>query len=141
MSESPFDLVHLDVWGPFSVESVEGHKYFLTIVDDCTRVTWIYMMKCKSDVSRLFPDFVKHISTQYHSVIKAIRSDNASELAFTQFLKDKGIFHYFSCAYTPEQNSVVERKHQHILNVARSLMFQSNVPMIYWSDCIQMLFS
>ncbi|CAN6842208.1 unnamed protein product, partial [Brassica oleracea] len=63
VSVSPFDLIHLDVWGPFSIESVEGYRYFLTIVDDCTRVTWIYMMRNKNDVLTVFPEFIQHVST------------------------------------------------------------------------------
>ena len=66
MSTKPFDLVHMDIWGPFSVESVEGYKYFLTIVDDLTGVTWIYMLKYKSDVSVILPSFVKLVRTQYN---------------------------------------------------------------------------
>lgn len=93
-------------------------------------------MRNKSDVSTIFPVFLKHVTTQYASSVKAIRSDNAPELAFTKLLQAHGIFHQFSCAYTPQQNSVVERKHQHILNVARALLFQSNISLKYWSDCV-----
>ncbi|CAA7015607.1 unnamed protein product [Microthlaspi erraticum] len=136
LASQPFDLIHLDIWGPFSVESVEGYRYFLTIVDDCTRVTWLYMLRNKSDVCTVFPAFLSLISTQYNARLKAIRSDNAPELAFTSLLQERGIVHQLSCAYTPQQNSVVERKHQHLLNVARALLFQSNVPLSYWSDCV-----
>jgi len=94
------------------------------------------MLRNKKDVTTIFPVFVKLVETQFKTKIKGIRSDNAPELAFTELVKEKGMMHYFSCAYTPQQNSVVERKHQHLLNVARSLLFQSNVPLQYWSDCI-----
>ena len=40
-----FDLIHVDIWGPFHIPSVFGHKYFLTIVDDKSRFTWVYFMK------------------------------------------------------------------------------------------------
>lgn len=135
LSNSPFDLIHLDVWGPFYVPTSEGYKYFITLVDDYTRVTWVYLLTNKSYVSTVFPGFLQLIETQYSAKIKAIRSDNAPELFFTSLLKSKRIVHFFSCVYTPQQNSVVERKHQYIINVARSLLFQSNVPLEYWRDC------
>ena len=112
---SAIDLLHLDIWGPFHVPTVDGYKYFLTIVDDCTRVTWVYLLKDKSSVITVFPEFLTFVETQFKTSVKAIQTDNAPELSFTSLLKNKCIQHYFSCAYTPQQNFVVERKHQHIL--------------------------
>jgi len=54
-----FDLLHIDVWGPFSVETVECYKYFLTIVDDHSRATWIYLLKTKSEFLTVFPAFIQ----------------------------------------------------------------------------------
>ncbi|KAG7552168.1 Integrase catalytic core [Arabidopsis thaliana x Arabidopsis arenosa] len=136
MSEHAFDLVHIDTWGPFATPTVEGFRYFLTIVDDYSRATWVYLMKAKNEVLTLFPGFLTMVETQYQIHVKAVRSDNAPELKFESLYRDKGIISYHSCPETPQQNSVVERKHQHILNVARALMFQSCIPLEFWGDCI-----
>ena len=136
LCNEPFSLIHVDFWGPYSICTHDGFKFFLTIVDDATRSTWVYLMKAKSDVKHLLISFYNMVYTQFNTGIKVIRSDNAFEFSLLDFYSAHGIVHQKSCAYTPQQNSVVERKHQHLLNVARSLKIQSNVPFAYWGDCI-----
>ncbi|KAL5563281.1 hypothetical protein UlMin_033028 [Ulmus minor] len=62
-------------------------------------------------------------STQFGMGIKGVRSDNAKELNLTIYYQSKGVIHYHSCVNIPQQNSFVERKHQHLLNVAQTLLF------------------
>lgn len=66
-----------------------------------------------------------------------IRSDNGTEFTClqTQF-HERGIVFQTSCIGTPQQNGRVERKHRHILNVARALRFQGNLPISFWGECI-----
>lgn len=96
----------------------------------------MYLLKHKSEALTVIPQFFRFITTQFNAHIKVFRSDNAPELSFTEFFKSQGVLRQFSCVERPQQNSVVEHKHQHLLNVARALFFQSKLPMQFWADCI-----
>ena len=48
-SDKPFELIHCDIWGPFKVPPLSGAKYFLTIMDDFSRFTWVFLMHHKSE--------------------------------------------------------------------------------------------
>ena len=61
----PFIVIHSDVWGPANTSSLSGAHWFVSFIDDHTRITWICLMKLKSEVSSLFQQFHNMIATQY----------------------------------------------------------------------------
>ena len=77
--------------GPFFVDSIEGYKYFLTIADDYSRATWVYMLKTKSEAQKIIPNFFTHVKKQFDKDIKAVRYDNAPELFLTDFYHSFGV--------------------------------------------------
>ena len=66
----PFALVHSDVWGPSPVITSSGHRWFVIFVDDCTRMTWLYLLKHKDEVFSTFYLFHTMIQTQFSKKIK-----------------------------------------------------------------------
>lgn len=130
-------MLHMDIWGPYSVSSIHKHRYFLTIVDDHSRYTWVSSLKGKFQVQALVQQFISFIERQYKAIVKTIRTDNGPEFALHTFYNEKGIVLQTSCVETPQQNARVERKHQFILNIARELMRQSSLPKYLWNYAVQ----
>ena len=93
-------------------------------------------MKHKSQTRELLVNFINMVETQFNSKVRIIRSDNGSEFKIQDFFSKKGIIHQTSCVNTPQQNGVAERKHRHLLNMARALLIQASLPKIFWGDAI-----
>jgi hypothetical protein len=93
-------------------------------------------MRQKNEAQSILKQFFRYVVTQFTSHIKIFRSDNGGEfLSLLSFLKDNGVIFQHSCVYTPQQNGVVERKHCHILQVARTLKFHAHLPTHFWGEC------
>lgn len=136
--ERCFDLVHSDVWTSPCL-SRENHKYFVTFIDEKSKYTWITLLPSKDRVLEAFINFQSYVSNHYNAKIKFFRSDNGGEYtskSFKQFLNQHGIVHQTSCPYTPQQNGVAERKNRHLMEVARAMMFHTNVPKRFWGDAV-----
>ncbi|GJS73702.1 retrovirus-related pol polyprotein from transposon TNT 1-94 [Tanacetum coccineum] len=134
-----FELIHVDLWGPYKAPALNGAHYFYTIVDDKSKATWTYLVHTKDQVLDILSGFVKYAEVHFNAKFKFFRSDNGTEVVnqkVLQFLTSKGIFHQKSMAYTPQQNGVVERKHRHLLETARALRIHASLPKKFWGDCI-----
>ena len=77
--------------------SSHSFRYFLTIVYDCSKFTWVYLLHSKSDAQQVIPQLCGMISTQFGVAIKNVRSDNAKELNLPSFYASKGVIHFHSC--------------------------------------------
>lgn len=102
ISDKMFDLIHCNTWGPFQSLTHAGYRYFLTIVDDHSRYTWIFQMRHKYDALTIVPQFFNLVNTQYGAEIKVFRSDQAPEFSFIEFFLARGVVHQFSCVGRPE---------------------------------------
>lgn len=135
----PFTMIHSDVWGPSRIKSLSGARWFVSFIDDHTRLTWIFLMKEKSEVNHIFQKFHMMIQNQFNAQIQVFKTDNASEYFkshLESYLSHHGIIHTSSCVNTPQQNGVAERKNRHILEVARALLFTSNMPKYFWGEAV-----
>lgn len=102
----PFNLIHSDIWGPSRVLNVIGSRWFVIFVDDHARVTWIYLMKHKSELSCVFKTFIHLIQNQFNTNVKTFRSDNGGEYLdkdVKSFLDSQDIHHQTSNVYTPSK--------------------------------------
>ena len=132
-----FELVHSDLWGPYRSVSHSGARYFLTIVDDYSRSVWVHLLNDKTEAPTCLKNFFVMVNTQFQTNVQSFRSDNGTEfMSLTGYFHQHGILHETSCVGTPQQNGRAERKHRHILNVARALHFQANLPIEFWGECI-----
>ena len=134
-----FELMHIDIWGAYKVSAREKFRYFLTIVDDHSRATWVYLLQFKSQAFSILQKFWNYVHTHFGKAIKIFRSYNAMEFdsgACETFFSNHGIVHQTSCVDKPQQNGRVERKHKHILEISRALRFQAGLHLVFWDDCV-----
>ncbi|GJU50498.1 putative RNA-directed DNA polymerase [Tanacetum coccineum] len=103
------------------------------------RATWVYLLKQKHEASMCLKAFHKMVQVQFEKNIRRIRCDNGGEFISNQmieFYANQGIILETSCIHTPQQNGVVERKHRHLLETARALRFEANLPTRFWGECV-----
>ncbi|KAL0418689.1 UNVERIFIED_CONTAM: Retrovirus-related Pol polyprotein from transposon TNT 1-94 [Sesamum radiatum] len=114
-AKAVLELIHTDVCGPMRTPSHEQNRYFILFIDDYSRMTWVYFMREKSEVFKVFKKFKNLVEKQSGRSIKVLRSDRGKEYnnsEFNKFCEEEGIEHQTTVSYNPQQNGVSERKEQ-----------------------------
>lgn len=104
MSTFSFYLVHRDIWGPSNIPNILSAYYFITFIDDCTRVTWVYLLKQKFEVSHVVPQFLSMVKNKFGMSIKRIQLDNTKDYfnhTINYLCQNEGIIHESSRVKTP----------------------------------------
>nr|GFC92295.1 putative ribonuclease H-like domain-containing protein [Tanacetum cinerariifolium] len=114
-------LLHMDLYGPMRVESINGKKYILVIVDDYSRFTWVKFLRSKDET----PMF--------------IRTDNRTEFVnqtLRDYYEEVGISHETSVARSPQQNGVIERRNRTLIKAARTMLIYAQAPLFLWAEAV-----
>lgn len=133
------ELVHTDISGPMKESSWGGARYFMTVIDDKTRKTFVYFLKSKDEVKSKLKDFKILAENQTGKRLRIVRSDNGKEYTnhyLTDFFRRNGIRHQLTVEYTPEQNGVAERANRTIVEKARSMLQEAGLDSKYWAEAV-----
>ncbi|GJS78881.1 putative ribonuclease H-like domain-containing protein [Tanacetum coccineum] len=135
----PLQLLHMDLFGPTSVRSLNHKTYCLVITDDFSRFSWVFFLRTKDETSGILKDFIRQIENQLNQKVKSIRCDNGTEFKnrdFIEFCGSKGIKREYSNARTPQQNGVAERKNRTLIEAARTMLADSFLPNTFWAEAV-----
>ncbi|GJR26602.1 putative ribonuclease H-like domain-containing protein [Tanacetum coccineum] len=135
----PLHTLHMDLFGPTSVRSINHASYCLVITDDCSRFCWVFFLAKKDETSDILKTFIRQIENQLNQKVKIIRSDNGTEFknrVMLEFCGEKGIKQEFSNARTPQQNGVAERMNRTLIEAARTMLADSHLPTTFWAEAV-----
>ena len=134
-AEEKLQLLHSDVIGPVEIASLSGARYVTTLLDDATGFTSIGIHVNKSEAAPWLEARMKLWERQTGLKVKILRTDRGSEFLgqLKTYLADQGIVHQTSAAYTPEQNGRAERLNRTLIERARALLMQHDLPKEMWA--------
>jgi len=129
----------MDLMGPTHTLGYNGEKYILVIVDDFSRMTFLYLLKSKDQAFDRFVSFKRQVERMIDRKIKCIRTDRGEEFVnqkMIDFCDNHGIRRQYSAPHTPQQNGVVERKNRTIQEMARTLLNDSGLSEKHWTFAV-----
>ncbi|KAG1669146.1 hypothetical protein FOA52_002657 [Chlamydomonas sp. UWO 241] len=142
-SKSPPNLLlhvlHSDLMGPLSPASRGGARYVMTVIEDYSRYSLVFLLKNKSDASHSMRQAIAFFECQTGASVRNVRSDRGGEFinhALYDHYKAKGIVPQHTMPHTPEQNGVAERINRTLTDKVRPMLAHSGMSLGYWGEAM-----
>ncbi|GKE82308.1 retrovirus-related pol polyprotein from transposon TNT 1-94 [Tanacetum coccineum] len=135
----PLHTLHMDLFGPTSVSSLNHKWYCLVVTGDFSRFTLTFFLKSKDETSSILRNFITEIENLKDLKVKIIRCDNGGEFRnkeIDELCTRKGIKREFSNARTPQQNGVAERRNKTLIEAARTMLADAKLPVTFWAEAV-----
>ncbi|GKE39346.1 retrovirus-related pol polyprotein from transposon TNT 1-94 [Tanacetum coccineum] len=129
----------MDLCGPMRVESINGKKYILVIVDDYFEYSWTLFLRSKDKTPEVLNDFMKMIQRNLQAQVIIVRTDKGIEFlnkTLHAYFKEEGIEHQKTTPRTLKQNGVVERRNRTLVEASRMMLLASKLPLFFWAEAI-----
>ncbi|GKA48178.1 retrovirus-related pol polyprotein from transposon TNT 1-94 [Tanacetum coccineum] len=129
----------MDLCGPLRVQSINGKKYILVIVDDYSRFTWVMFLRSKDETPAFVINLLKQLQVGLNKTVLFVRTDNGTEFInkdLTDYYESIGITHEKTVLRTPQQNGVVERRNRTLVEAARTMLIFFKAPLFLWAEAV-----
>nr|GFC57240.1 putative ribonuclease H-like domain-containing protein [Tanacetum cinerariifolium] len=137
--DQPLFRLYMDLFGPTFVKSLSKKSYYLVIIDDYSKFSWVFFLASKDETPSVLKTFIISLENLLTLKVKTIRCDNGTEFKnsdLNQFCGVKGIRREFSVPRTPQQNGIAERKNKTLIEAARTLLADSLLPIPFWAEAV-----
>ncbi|GKB41428.1 retrovirus-related pol polyprotein from transposon TNT 1-94 [Tanacetum coccineum] len=130
-------LLHMDLCGLMRIQSINGRKYILAIVDDYSQFTWLKFLRSKYEVPEFVIKFIKMIQVRLNAIVQNIKTNNGTVFVnqtLRTYYEDVGISHQTSVARSPQQNGVVKRQNRTLVEAARTMLIFLKASLFLWGQ-------
>ncbi|WVZ61915.1 hypothetical protein U9M48_011722 [Paspalum notatum var. saurae] len=138
-AERALELVHGDLCGPVTPATPSGNIYFLLLVDDRSRYMWLVLLPSKGRAAAAIKEFQARAEAESGCKLLALRTDRSGELTSKEFMEycaADGVHRQLTAPYSPQQNSIVERRNAMVVGTARSLLKAKELPAWFWGEAV-----
>ena len=115
-------MLHGDLCGPITPPTPSGNRYFLLLIDDYSRYMWLALLPSKDAAIKRIQAAAER---KLGKLVRALRTDRGGEFLakdFEQYCAELGLHRELTAPYSPQQNSIVERRNQSVVGTARSML-------------------